>query len=186
MQPLQIKLSGPILLAPAVHGDERGFFVETFRQSGLAELGIGHDFVQDNHSRSRRGIVRGMHYQPGQAKLVRCARGSILDILVDIRRGSPDFGRWEGYPLDDVSHHQLYVPDGFAHGFCVLSELADVTYKVSTYYDPAIESGFAFDDPDVGIEWPDDIGELLVSQRDREAPSLAERADSLPFVYPDA
>jgi dTDP-4-dehydrorhamnose 3,5-epimerase len=186
MQTLQTKLSGPILLAPAVHGDERGFFVETFRASELSEVGIDHGFVQDNQSRSRRGTVRGMHYQPGQAKLVRCARGSIVDILVDIRRGSPDFGRWEGYTLDDVSHHQLYVPDGFAHGFCVLSDLADVTYKVSTYYDPSIESGFAYDDPQVGISWPDDIGELLVSQRDREAPTLAERADSLPYVYGNA
>ena len=95
-----------------------------------------------------------MHYQPGQAKLVRCARGAILDILVDIRRGSPQFGQWEGFTLDDVTHRQLYVPNGFAHGFCVLSELADVTYKVSTYYDPSSESGFAYDDPAVGISEP--------------------------------
>jgi dTDP-4-dehydrorhamnose 3,5-epimerase len=186
MQTLQTQLSGPILIAPAVHGDERGFFVETFRESELSELGIGHGFVQDNQSRSRRGIVRGMHYQPGQAKLVRCARGSILDVIVDIRRGSPQFGRWEGLVLDDVEHRQLYVPDGFAHGFCVLSEFADVTYRVSSYYDPASESGFTFDDPEVGIEWPSDIGEHLVSQRDREAPSLAQRGPSLPYVYADA
>jgi dTDP-4-dehydrorhamnose 3,5-epimerase len=186
MQTLQTKLSGPILIAPAVHGDERGFFVETYRHDALNELGIDHDFVQDNHSRSRRGIVRGMHYQPGQAKLVRCARGSILDVVVDIRRGSPQFGQWEAVTLDDSEHRQLYVPDGFAHGFCVLAELADVTYKVSTYYDPSAESGFAFDDPEVGIEWPEDIGELLVSARDRDAPSLAEREPSLPYRYADA
>jgi dTDP-4-dehydrorhamnose 3,5-epimerase len=186
MQTLSTKLTGPILMAPAVHGDERGFFVETFRHSGLADLGIGHDFVQDNQSRSRRGIVRGMHYQPGQAKLVRCARGSILDVLVDIRRGSPDFGRWEGYTLDDVEHRALYVPDGFAHGFCVLSDVADVTYKVSAYYDPGSESGFAYHDPAVGIEWPGDIGELLVSPRDRDAPTLAEREPTLPYRYADA
>src|ERR1700729_2019931 len=154
MQTVPTRLSGPILIATAVHGDERGFFVETFRQDALPELGIAHGFVQDNQSRSRQGIVRGMHFQPGQAKLVRCARGSILDVLVDIRVGSPQFGEWEGFTLDDVEHCQLYVPDGFAHGFCVLSEVADVTYKVSTYYDPGSESGFAFDDPEVAIEWP--------------------------------
>lgn len=186
MQTLPTTLSGPILLAPAVHGDDRGFFVETYRRGALARLGIDHDFVQDNHSRSRQGIVRGMHYQPGQAKLVRCARGSILDVVVDIRPGAPQFGQWEGVTLDDVDHRQLYVPDGFAHGFCVLSDVADVTYKVSTYYDPSAESGFAFDDPAVGIEWPDDIGELLVSARDREAPSLAEREPELPYRYADA
>jgi dTDP-4-dehydrorhamnose 3,5-epimerase len=131
------------------------------------------DFVQDNHSRSGRGVLRGMHFQPGQAKLVRCARGAILDVVVDIRTGSASFGRWEAVKLDDEGHHQLYVPDGFAHGFCVLSEVADVVYKVSTYYDPSSEAGFRFDDPDVGIEWPDDI-ELRSSPRDREAPLLRE------------
>ena len=182
MQTLPITLSGPVLFAPAVHGDERGFFVETFRETVLSEMGIAHGFVQDNQSRSRQGIVRGMHYQSGQAKLVRCARGAILDVLVDIRRGSPQFGEWEGVMLDDVEHRQLYVPDGFAHGFCVLSEVADVTYKVSTYYDPSAESGFAYDDPAVGIEWPE-VGELLVSARDREAPTLAEIEPSLPCRY---
>ncbi len=186
MQTLPTQLDGPVLLAPAVHGDERGFFVETYRHSALAELGVPVDFVQDNQSRSRRGIVRGMHFQPGQAKLIRCARGSILDVIVDIRRGSPQFGEWESATLDDAEHRQLYVPDGFAHGFCVLSDVADVAYKVSTYYDPAMESGFAFDDPAVGIEWPENIGELLVSARDREAPSLAEVADFLPFRYAHA
>jgi dTDP-4-dehydrorhamnose 3,5-epimerase len=185
MQTLPIKIEGPVLLAPVVHGDERGFFVESFRESALAELGIAEGFVQDNHSRSRRGIVRGMHFQPGQTKLVRCARGAILDVIVDIRVGSPQFGHWEGFTLDDVEHRQLYVPSGFAHGFCVLSDLADVTYKVSTYYDPSAESGFAFDDPAVGIEWPD-AGELLVSARDREAPSLADIAESLPFRFAPA
>jgi dTDP-4-dehydrorhamnose 3,5-epimerase len=180
MQTVPLTLSGPILIAPAVRGDARGFFVETFRESALSELGIGHGFVQDNQSRSRRGIVRGMHFQPGQAKLVRCARGAILDVIVDIRRGSAAFGRWEAVTLDDVEHRQLYVPEGFAHGFCVLSELADVVYKVSTYYDPSIESGFAYDDPAVGIEWPQAV-ELLVSARDREAPALAEIEDSIPF-----
>ncbi|MGH2847595.1 MAG: dTDP-4-dehydrorhamnose 3,5-epimerase, partial [Thermoleophilaceae bacterium] len=158
---------------PAVHGDARGFFCETYRKSALAEVGVHDEFVQDNHSRSGRGVLRGMHFQPGQAKLVRCARGAILDVLVDIRPASPSFGSWEGFELDDEKHRQLYLPDGFAHGFCVVSEVADVVYKVSTYYDPAAESGFRFDDPEVGIEWPSDV-ELEASARDREAPPLRE------------
>jgi dTDP-4-dehydrorhamnose 3,5-epimerase len=170
---LETRLEGPILIEPVVHGDARGFFCETYRRSALAELGVLDEFVQDNHSRSSRGVLRGMHFQPGQAKLVRCARGAILDVVVDIRPESPSFGRWESFPLDEDTHHQLYVPDGFAHGFCVTSELADVVYKVSTYYDPAAEAGFRFDDPEVGIEWPSGM-ELLVSQRDREAPLLRE------------
>jgi dTDP-4-dehydrorhamnose 3,5-epimerase len=185
MRTLQTTLSGPLLLAPTVHGDERGFFLETYRRSTLAELGVDDEFVQDNHSRSRKGIVRGMHFQPGQAKLVRCVRGAILDVIVDIRVGSPTFGAWEGFRLDDSDHHQLYVPDGFAHGFCVLSETADVNYKVSSYYDPDAESGFSYADPEVAIDWPD-APSLIGSQRDREAPTLAQRKDSLPFVYADA
>ena len=173
MRRLDTRLEGPVLVEPTVHGDSRGFFQETYRREVFAELGVDHDFVQDNHSRSGRGVLRGMHFQPGQAKLVRCARGAILDVLVDIRPESRGYGQWESYRLDDETHLQLYVPDGFAHGFCVLSELADVVYKVSTYYDPAGESGFRFDDPDVGIEWPQDI-ELKVSERDRQAPALSE------------
>jgi len=182
MEKLQTKLAGPMLLAPAVHGDDRGFFVETFRASALAALGVSDDFVQDNHSRSRAGVTRGMHFQPGQAKLVRCARGSILDVIVDIRVGSQTFGEWEAFELDDITHRQLFVPDGFAHGFCVLSEVADVVYKVSSYYDPAAESGFAHNDPAVGIEWPESV-ELMLSQRDLQAPLLADIEDRLPFAY---
>jgi dTDP-4-dehydrorhamnose 3,5-epimerase len=182
MQTLPIKLEGPLLLAPVVHGDERGFFLESYRESLLDELGIDGPLVQDNHSRSGRGIVRGMHFQPGQAKLVRCVRGAILDVLVDIRVGSPQFGAWEAFRLDDSEHHQLYVPDGFGHGFCVLSEVADVAYKVSAYYDSQLEGGFAFDDPEVAIEWPADL-ELIASERDRSAPRLTELEPTLPFVY---
>lgn len=180
MQTLQTKLNGPVLLAPTVHGDERGFFVEAFRASAFAELGVRDTFVQDNHSRSRAGIARGMHFQPGQAKLVRCVRGAIYDVIVDIRLDSPTFGEWEGYQLDDAELHQLYVPDGFAHGFCVLSDIADVTYKVSSYYDPERESGFAFDDPEVGIDWPQG---LTVSARDRAAPPLSQLRADLPEMY---
>jgi dTDP-4-dehydrorhamnose 3,5-epimerase len=182
MRALPVRLDGPVLVEPVVHGDDRGFFQETYRRSTFAEMGILDEFVQDNHSRSRRGIVRGMHFQPGMTKVVRCARGEILDVLVDLRRGSPGFGAWEGFELTDANHHQLYCPDGFAHGFCVLSEVADVVYKTSTYYDPALERGFAYDDPQVGIEWPGGL-ELIASARDASAPALAEIAASLPFEY---
>jgi dTDP-4-dehydrorhamnose 3,5-epimerase len=185
MERIATRLAGPVRLAPVVHGDERGFFLEAYRRADFAELGVDVDFVQDNHSRSARGIVRGMHFQPGQAKLVRCVRGAILDVLVDIRRGSPSFGHWEGFQLDDTEHHQLFVPDGFAHGFCVLSDVADVAYKTSAYYDPELEGGFAFDDPGVAIEWPADQ-RLIASHRDRSAPTLAELEPTLPFVYAPA
>jgi dTDP-4-dehydrorhamnose 3,5-epimerase len=181
MERLPTRLDGPVLLAPTVHGDERGFFVETFRADAWAAEGVPTDFVQDNHSRSKRGTVRGIHFQtsPGQGKLVRVARGSVLDVVVDLRRGSPTFGEWEAVVLDDERGHQLFIPIGFGHGFCVLSDVADFVYKVTSYFDPATESGFAYDDPDVGIEWPD--VELLYSERDRTAPRLAEIADELPF-----
>jgi dTDP-4-dehydrorhamnose 3,5-epimerase len=178
---LETKLDGVVLLEPEVHGDARGFLLESFSAAEWAELGVREQFVQDNHSRSRRGILRGLHFQtePGQAKLVRCGRGRIFDVAVDLRRGSPTYGQWEGHELDDAAHRQLFVPVGFAHGFCVLSEEADVLYKVSSYYDPATEAGVAWDDPDVGVEWP--VSEPQVSDRDRAAPRLAEIADTLPF-----
>jgi dTDP-4-dehydrorhamnose 3,5-epimerase len=167
-------LDGLVLLTPTKHGDERGFFMETFRADSWAAQGVATDFVQDNHSRSRRGTVRGMHFQtsPGQGKLVRVARGRVLDVVVDIRPDSPTFGQWEAFELDDENAHQLWIPVGFAHGFCVLSDVADFVYKCTSYYDPASESGFSFADPDVGIEWPE--GELIYSERDRSAPRLAE------------
>lgn len=183
MEALPTRLDGLVLIEPRVHGDARGFFAETFRANVWSEAGIDCEFVQDNHSRSRRGTVRGMHFQtaPGQAKLLRCVRGSILDVVVDLRRGSPTFGQWEAFVLDDEHFRQLFVPVGFAHGFCVTSEVADVAYKCSSYYDPATESGIAYDDPDVGIQWPD--LELLVSERDRTAPRLRDVADELPFAF---
>jgi dTDP-4-dehydrorhamnose 3,5-epimerase len=182
MERLPTKLSGPVRLKPVVYGDDRGFFLETYRRSALADHGIFDEFVQDNHSRSRVGVVRGMHFQPGMAKLVRCARGAVYDVLVDLRRGSPTFGSWEGFELDDSAHHQVYCPDGFAHGFCVLSEVADVVYKSSAYYDSALEGGFAYNDPAVGIAWPEGLN-LSVSARDSAAPALAAIADSLPFEF---
>jgi dTDP-4-dehydrorhamnose 3,5-epimerase len=181
MERLPTTLAGPVLIAPSRFGDERGFFMETFRADAWAAAGVPTEFVQDNHSRSRRGTIRGIHFQthPGQGKLVRVARGSVLDVVVDLRRGSPTFGQWESFVLDDVSAHQLYVPIGFGHGFCVTSDVADFVYKVTAYYDAETERGFRFDDPEVGIEWPD--VELLYSERDRTAPLLAEIADELPF-----
>jgi dTDP-4-dehydrorhamnose 3,5-epimerase len=184
VQRLETRLKGPILLAPAVHGDTRGFFLETYRKEAYAELGIADEFVQDNHSRSARGVVRGMHFQVGDgvAKLVRCARGAILDVVVDLRKGSPTFGEWEAFELNDENLHQLYVPDSFGHGFCVLSEVADVVYKCSTYFVEENEGGIAYDDPDVGIEWPEGI-ELIPSERDSNAPRLRDVEDELPFTY---
>jgi dTDP-4-dehydrorhamnose 3,5-epimerase len=173
MKPLPTRLQGPVLVELTVHGDYRGFFAETYRRGVYADLGVPEEFVQDNHSRSRRGIVRGMHYQPGMAKLVRCARGAILDVIVDIQPGSATFGEWEAHELSDANGRQLYVPDGFAHGFCVLSDVADVVYSCSAYYDPQAEGGFAHDDPDVGVEWPAGL-ELEASARDRHAPRLRD------------
>lgn len=180
MRALPTRLDGPVLIEPVVHGDKRGFFQETYRRSSFRELGINDDFVQDNHSRSRRGVVRGMHLQPGMAKLIRCARGAIIDVVVDVRRRSPAFGKWEAFELNDENHHQLYCPDGFAHGFCVVSDIADVIYMTSSYWDPRRETGFAYNDPDVGIAWPDTL-ELEASARDAQAPRLAELAGSLPL-----
>src|SRR5688500_12414552 len=136
MRVLDTRLAGLVHLQPDVRGDERGFFLESYRANVWAQHGVDHDFVQDNHSRSRRGVLRGMHFSigDGQAKLVRCARGRILDVAVDLRRESPTYGEWESVVLDDERARQLYIPVGFAHGFCVLSEIADVTYKCSTYY----------------------------------------------------
>jgi dTDP-4-dehydrorhamnose 3,5-epimerase len=178
---LPTQLEGPILLQPKVFRDERGFFLETYRRSAFGEVGIEEEFVQDNHSRSARGIVRGMHFQPGMAKLIRCVRGEMVDVLVDIRKGSPAFGQWEAFTLSDENLQQLYCPDGFAHGFCVTSEVADVVYKCSTYYDPSAEAGISYRDPDIGIEWPD--VELIPSERDANAPLLKDVESELPFSY---
>lgn len=184
MKRLPTRLDGPVLIEPTVHPDGRGFFHETYRREAYAELGVDVDFVQDNHSRSVRGVVRGMHFQvgDGQAKLVRCARGAIVDAVVDIRRGSPTFGEWESFVLDDEGLLQLFVPVGFAHGFCVTSEVADVVYKCSSYYDGSLERGIRFDDPDVGVEWPAGL-ELQASERDATAPLLGDVRDELPFTY---
>jgi dTDP-4-dehydrorhamnose 3,5-epimerase len=171
---LPTEIEDVVLVEPTVHGDERGFFVETFRASEMASVGISVEFVQENHSRSAANVLRGIHVQRGQAKLVRCARGRIFDVVVDLRPDSPTYKRWEGYELDDVDHRQLFIPDGFGHGFCVLSEEADVLYRVSSYYDPELESAVAWDDPEIAVDWP--VRDPVLSDRDRNAPSLADLA----------
>jgi dTDP-4-dehydrorhamnose 3,5-epimerase len=178
---LPTALEGVVLIEPDVHGDERGFMLESYSRECWAELGVEVEFVQHNHSRSARGTLRGLHFQthPGQAKLVRCPRGEIFDVAVDLRRGSPTYGEWEGHVLDDVTHRQLFVPVGFGHGFAVLSEVADVAYQVSSVYDPETEKGIAWDDPTVGVEWR--VEEPLLSERDKSAPKLEEVAADLPF-----
>lgn len=188
MDRLETRLIGPALIAPKMLGDERGFFCETYRREVFAELGISEEMVQDNHSRSRHGIVRGMHFQigAGAAKLVRCARGAIFDVVVDLRVGSPTFGEWEGFELTEENGHMAYCPVGFAHGFCVLSDIADVMYKQSNYYADETERGIAYNDPAVGIRWPVPTSELMPSHRDATAPSLQAIADQLPFVYEPA
>ena len=172
-------LPGVLVLEPAVFSDERGFFLETWQAARYRSAGVPVDFVQANHARSRRGVLRGLHFQLGrpQAKLVYVVSGEILDVAVDIRRGSETFGRWVGASLSGENHRQLFVPAGFAHGYCVVSESADVSYLCSDLYWPAGDRGVRWDDPAIGIAWPP--GEKLVSAKDRALPLLAE-APELP------
>lgn len=174
MEVVDLGLKGLLLLKPRVFRDERGFFVETYSAQRYRDVGVDATFVQDNHSRSTYGTIRGLHFQttPGQAKLLRCASGRIFDVAVDIRPDSPTYGQWRGVYLDAETHEQLYVPIGFAHGFAVVSETADVCYKVSAPYDPKTESGFRWDDPDVGVRWP--VEKPILSKRDLEAPLLRD------------
>lgn len=173
MEVVELRLKGLKLLKPKVFADSRGYFLETYQQSVYEKLGIG-SFEQDNHSFSQQGCIRGMHFQsyPGQAKLVRVSVGQIFDVAVDIRPDSETYGQWEGVMLDDQSHQQLYVPVGFAHGFCVISPEAHVMYKVSTPYKADVEKGFRWDDETINIQWP--IKNPLVSDRDKQAPSFQE------------
>jgi dTDP-4-dehydrorhamnose 3,5-epimerase len=170
-----------VLVQPKVIVDDRGYFFETYRRNEYAELGIDVEFVQDNHSRSVRGTIRALHFQltPGQAKLIRVARGAIYDVAVDLRRGSPTYGQYEAFELSDENARQIFIPVGFAHGFCVTSDEADVAYKVSSYYDGETERGIAWDDPDIGIPWPTE--QPLVSDRDRKNPRLSDIAQELPW-----
>jgi len=170
MEVINLKLEGLKLIKPKVFRDNRGFFLESFSQSLYEQLGLNSNYVQDNHSFSEKGCVRGMHFQsgPGQAKLVRVAKGEIFDVAVDIRKGSSTFGQWEGVILNGENHHQLYVPVGFAHGFCVISPDAHVLYKVSTPYNSKTETGFRWNDKQINIQWP--VQDPIVSERDQQCP----------------
>jgi dTDP-4-dehydrorhamnose 3,5-epimerase len=187
MNRIETSIPGVCLIQPVVLGDDRGFFMESFHRRRLAELGIDCDFVQDNHSRSLSGVLRGLHYQLGrpQAKLVRATRGRVFDVVVDLRRGSPTFGRWFGAELSEDNRRMLFSPIGFAHGFYVLSELAEVQYKCSDYYAPDEERGIRWNDPTIAIEWPVEGAEPTLSERDLGWPCLdeADEAD-LPRYRP--
>lgn len=172
------RLPEVLIFEPRVFGDERGFFLESFRQSVFDEaVGTHFDFVQDNHSRSSRGVLRGLHYQldpAAQGKLVRVTQGRVLDVAVDVRRSSPRFGQWVGVELSGENHRQLWVPPGFAHGFLVLSDSADFLYKTTNYYAPQAERCIRWDDPALGIDWPDTGMAPQVSAKDAQGVSLAQ------------
>lgn len=171
-------LDGVVEILPKRFEDDRGFFSETFNAKALATNGLGIDFVQDNHSLSRQvGVLRGLHYQQppfAQAKLIRVTRGSVLDVAVDIRKGSPTFGKWVGVTLSALEWNQLFVPKGFAHGFLTLEPNTEVVYKVSDYYAPEADRAIRYDDPDIGIDWPLPTAHIRISAKDRDAPLLAE------------
>ena len=183
-----LSLPGLLLIEPARHGDERGFFSKTYRRDSLAEAGFDREFVQDNHSRSpRRGTVRGLHFQippHAQEKLVRVTRGAVWDVAVDLRRGSPTFGRCAGLELSAENWRQLLVPAGFAHGFMTLTDDCEVLYKVSAYYAPEFERGVRWDDPALAAAWPSRPGEVVVSERDRNWPLLGQAPEYFPADTP--
>lgn len=185
MNVLETDLPGVIVLEPRVWQDARGFFLETFHRDHYAELGIDCEFVQDNHSSSSRGTLRGLHFQQeqAQAKLCRVVRGEVFDVAVDIRRGSPHFGKWFGTVLSEENQRQIFVPRGFAHGFLVLSERADFLYKCSDFYAPQFERGIAWNDPQIAVEWPlETLGltQPILSDKDKNNPLLRELCDELP------
>jgi dTDP-4-dehydrorhamnose 3,5-epimerase len=176
MKVIQTAIPDLLILEPKVFGDTRGFFMESFNARSFQEAtGLNVDFVQDNHSRSAKGVLRGLHYQIQQAqgKLVRVVRGSVFDVAVDLRKGSPTFGKWEGVELSEENNRQFWIPPGFAHGFLVTSESADFLYKTTDYYAPEHERSLAWNDPDVGVEWPLD-GAPLLSAKDLAGKRLSE------------
>ena len=181
MRFIETALPGVILIEPDVYRDPRGFFLESYHQGKYSEAGIPGPFVQDNHSHSGQGTLRGLHAQRKrpQGKLVRAVRGEMFDVAVDLRRGSPSFGKWVGFALSGENFHQLYIPPGFAHGFCVLSDRVDVEYKCTDFYNAADEITIAWNDPDLGIDWP--LKNPTLSAKDGAAPRLAEVMDRLPL-----
>lgn len=187
MRVMPTKLNGVLLIEPSAFEDERGFFLESYHRKRYREAGIPFDFVLNGHSRSKKGVVRGLHYQEpsAQGKLVQAANGSIFDVAVDIRRGSPNFGRWLGVELSDENHRQIWIPPGFAHGFLTLTDSADVLYKCTDYYAPQHEHTLLWNDPEIGIEWPRSDAAFLVSPKDT-AGQLLSAARSLPSYVGDA
>ena len=185
LQIIETSLPGVLLIKPRVFADPRGFFTETYRQNVLAEAGIRETFVQDNHSHSSRGVLRGLHYQlrNPQAKLCRVTQGEVLDIAVDVRLGSPNFGKWVSVLLSGENHTQIYIPKGFAHGFVVRSEETDFLYKCSDYFDASDDRGVLWNDPDIGIDW--DMPSPILSEKDQRYLRLAQIApDQLPRYQP--
>lgn len=174
MKVTETKLPGVLVIEPDVFGDTRGFFMETFRQERYEEAGIKENFVQDNLSFSSRGVLRGLHYQNphSQGKLVSVVQGEVFDVAADIRQGSPTFGQWVGVNLSGENHHQFWIPAGFAHGFCVLSETAYFTYKCTDIYTPSAEGGIIWNDPDIGVDWP--LKDVLLSDKDQVYPKLKD------------
>jgi len=176
-------LEGAYVIEPQVHGDARGFFMESWNRQKLAVAGIHADFTQDNHSRSIRSVLRGLHYQAGdaaQGKLVRAARGSVFDVIVDLRRSSPTFGRWHGEVLSEENQRQIWVPPGFAHGFLVLSESADLLYKVTGRWQPEAERTLAWNDAEVGVSWPLEGREPILSEKDRRSARNLREGETFP------
>ena len=183
MKIIETHLPGVVVIEPKIFGDKRGFFLETFRDDILKQAGINDKFVQDNHSRSKRGVLRGLHYQieQTQGKLVRVAMGSVFDVAVDVREGSPTFGQWYGTELNEESMRMMYVPPGYAHGFVVLSDYADFIYKCTDYYHPESEQGIAWDDPDIGIDWHISKNDVSLSEKDKNNVLLKDQlTENLP------
>lgn len=179
------KIPDLYIIEPKVFGDERGYFMETYSQKEFAEAGLTMTFVQDNESKSRKGVLRGLHFQTKhtQGKLVRVTQGEVWDVAVDLRKGSPTYGQWEGVYLSSENKRQFYVPEGFAHGFVVTSEEAVFNYKCTDFYAPEYDSGLLWNDPDVGIEWPlEELGEILLSEKDKKQKTLSELTE-LPFIF---
>ncbi len=180
MKVIETNLPGVLLLEPKVFGDARGFFMESWNRRTFAELGLNSDFVQDNHSRSAKGVLRGLHYQLNdpQGKLVRVVNGAVFDVAVDLRKSSPHFGKWVGYELSAENKRMMWVPPGFGHGFLVLSDSADFLYKTTAFYAPQLERCVRWDDPDIGVQWPAE-GAPQLSAKDAVAPGLVDAE-----VYP--
>ena len=181
------KLTDVLIVEPAVFGDHRGFFTESYSEADFKAAGITANFVQDNHSlSSQAGVLRGLHFQKGEAaqtKLIRVVTGAVLDVIVDIRKGSPTYGQWEGYILSEANHRQLLVPKGFAHGFVTLTDNVNFLYKCDNYYNAEADGGIAFDDSDLAIDWPIDLTKAILSEKDQHHPTLKEFSAENPFVY---